>query len=46
LVATAPGHREVPDAWAAYNSASPPVTLPDYLTALATAFAAGFLQHD
>jgi flavin-dependent dehydrogenase len=45
LVATAPGHREVPDAWAAYNGASTPVSLPDYLTALATAFAAGFLQH-
>ncbi|MBM4183955.1 MAG: NAD(P)/FAD-dependent oxidoreductase [Gemmatimonadetes bacterium] len=45
LVASAPGHGEVPDAWAAYNGAAPPVTLPDYLTALATAFAAGFLQH-
>ena len=35
----------VPDGWAAYNGAAPPVTLPDYLTALSTAFAAGFLVH-
>jgi flavin-dependent dehydrogenase len=43
LVASAPGHAEVPDAWAAYNGVAPPVTLPDYLTALSTAFAAGLL---
>ncbi len=35
----------VPDAWTAYNGVAPPVTLPDYLTALASAFAAGFLRH-
>ena len=45
LVAVAPFHAEVPDGWAAYNARSAPVTLPDYLTALATAFAAGFLEH-
>lgn len=36
---------DVPDGWSAYNEAASPVTLPDYLTALATAFAAGFLVH-
>ena len=45
LVVAAPGHAEVPDAWAAYNGIAPPVALPDYLTALATAFAAGLLEH-
>lgn len=45
LVAVAPDHADVPEAWAAYNRVAPPVTLPDYLTALATAFAAGFLEH-
>jgi flavin-dependent dehydrogenase len=45
LVASAPDHAEVPDAWAAYNGGAAPVTLPDYLAALATAFAAGFLEH-
>lgn len=45
LVEVAPLHSEVPDGWAAYNGVAPPVTLPDYLTALATAFAAGILQH-
>jgi hypothetical protein len=45
LVEVAPQHSEVPDGWAAYNGVAPPVTLPDYLTALATAFAAGILEH-
>ena len=36
---------EVPDGWAAYNAKAPPVPLPDYLAALATAFAAGLLEH-
>jgi len=45
LVVAAPGRAEVPDAWAAYNGIAPPVALPDYLTALATAFAAGLLEH-
>lgn len=39
-------HPDVPDGWAAYNGVAPPVTLPDYLTALATAFAVGILEHD
>lgn len=46
LAHVAPRHPEVPDGWAAYNGVAPPVTLPDYLTALATAFAAGVLEHD
>jgi hypothetical protein len=46
LVEIAPRHGDVPDGWAAYNGVAPPVTLPDYLTALATAFAAGVLEHD
>ena len=45
LVDVAPHHPDVPDGWAAYNGRAAPVTLPDYLTALATAFAAGFLEH-
>ncbi len=45
LVEIAPLHEDVPDGWAAYNKAASPVTLPDYLSALATAFAVGFLEH-
>jgi flavin-dependent dehydrogenase len=45
LVATVPSHAEVSEAWAAYNGTAPPVTLPDFLSALAAAFAAGFLEH-
>jgi len=45
LVEVVPRHTEAPDGWASYNDVAPPVTLPDYLTALATAFAAGFLEH-
>jgi halogenation protein CepH len=45
LVQVAPRYEEVPDGWTAYNALSAPVSLPDYLTALATAFAAGFLEH-
>ena len=42
IVAT---HGEVPDLWSAYNAAGAPVGLPDFLTALSIAFAAGFLEH-
>jgi len=45
LVEQATTHRTVPDAWSAYNAAGPAATLPDYLTALSTAFAAGLLEH-
>ena len=45
LVDVAPQHRDVPDGWSAYNAGAPSVALPDYLTALATAFAAGLLEH-
>lgn len=45
LVEVAPGRSGVPEGWEAYNAEAPPVTLPDYLAALATAFAAGLLQH-
>jgi flavin-dependent dehydrogenase len=46
LVDMAPRHRDVPDGWNAYNAGAPAVALPDYLTALATAFAAGLLEHE
>lgn len=46
LVEVAPRHDEVPDGWAAYNAVASPVTLPDYLTALATAFAARLLEFE
>lgn len=45
IVQIAPQHADVPDGWTAYNGVAAPVTLPDYLTALSTAFAAGFLRH-
>jgi len=44
LIEIAPRHDQVPDGWAAYNNVAAPVTLPDYLTALATAFAARILE--
>lgn len=46
LVEVAPAHAQVPEGWSAYNGVASPVTLPDYLTALSTAFAAGFLDHE
>jgi flavin-dependent dehydrogenase len=45
LVRMAPQHSDVADGWTAYNDVAPPVSLPDYLTALATAFAARLLEH-
>jgi flavin-dependent dehydrogenase len=45
VVEVAPRHAQVPDGWVAYNAGAPAVTLPDYLAALATAFAAGLLEH-
>jgi hypothetical protein len=45
LVEVAPLHAAVPDGWVAYNATAPPVSLPDYLAALATSFAAGLLEH-
>jgi flavin-dependent dehydrogenase len=41
----APEYDQVPDLWSAYNGVAAPVPLPDFLTALATAFAAGLLEH-
>ena len=41
----APEHDQVPELWSAYNGVEVPVPLPDFLTALATAFAAGVLEH-
>ena len=41
----APEHDQVPELWSAYNGVEAPVPLPDFLTALATAFAAGLLEH-
>lgn len=43
LLDVVPRHDDVADGWAAYNAVAPPVTLPDYVTALSTAFAAGLL---
>jgi flavin-dependent dehydrogenase len=45
VVRMAPDHDAVPDVWAAYNAAGSPVSLPDFLVALSTAFAAGLLEH-
>jgi hypothetical protein len=45
VVETSLDHGDVPGGWDAYNAVSPPVTLPDYMAALATAFAAGLLEH-
>jgi len=36
---------DVAELWAAYNGVAPPVSLPDFLVGLSTAFAAGFLVH-
>lgn len=46
LVELAPGHEDVPDLWSAYNRAEAPVDLPDFITALAAACAAGFLTTE
>lgn len=45
VVDVAPRYPSVPDGWREYNAESPSVSLPDYLAALATAFAAGLLEH-
>jgi 2-polyprenyl-6-methoxyphenol hydroxylase-like FAD-dependent oxidoreductase len=45
VVRLAPEHTDVPSLWTAYNGESPPVPLPDFLTGLSTAFAAGLLKH-
>ena len=45
LIEIAPAYQDVPEGWSAYNGIASPVTLPDYLVALSTAFAAGFLAH-
>ena len=43
LIELAPSHQQVPDLFEAYNRRRAPVSLPDFLTALATAVARGFL---
>lgn len=43
LIELAPHHRRVPDLFEAYNRRHAPVSLPDFLTALATIVARGFL---
>lgn len=43
LVARAEEHDDVAALWARYNEVAPPVSLPDFLTALSTALAAGIL---
>lgn len=44
LVELAPREESVPATWEAYNRVAPPVSLPDFLTAISTAVAAGFLE--
>jgi len=46
LVELAPRHEDVPDLWSAYNRTEAPVDLPDLITALAAACAAGFLATE
>lgn len=43
MIELAPSHQQVPDLFEAYNRRRAPVSLPDFLTALATAVARGFL---
>ena len=43
LIELAPEYRQVPDLFDAYNKRHAPVSLPDFLTALATVVARGFL---
>jgi flavin-dependent dehydrogenase len=45
LLEEAPRHDEVPELWSSYNRAATPVSLPDFLTALSIAYAAGFLEQ-
>jgi hypothetical protein len=45
VVEVAPLHEDVAAGWEAYNAGGAPVGLPDYLAALATAFAARLLEH-
>jgi hypothetical protein len=46
LVDLAPSHSEVPDLFDAYCRTSGPVALPDFLYALATALAKGWLVSE
>jgi len=46
LVALAPSQAEVPELWEAYGRSGPGVPLPDFLTGLAVACSAGFLDFD
>jgi 2-polyprenyl-6-methoxyphenol hydroxylase-like FAD-dependent oxidoreductase len=46
LLDLAPSHTQVPDLFDAYNRAHAPVPLPDFLTALATTLARGWLIID
>ena len=45
LVELAPQFDQVPDIWNGYNEKEAPVSLPDFLIGLSTAFAAGLLIH-
>ncbi|HIF56627.1 MAG TPA: FAD-dependent oxidoreductase [Gemmatimonadetes bacterium] len=45
LVELAPQFDQVPDIWNGYNEKEAPVSLPDFLVGLSTAFAAGLLLH-
>ncbi len=46
VVDQATRHDDVAELWATYNGIGTPVALPDFLAALATAFAAGLLEHE
>ena len=46
IVELAPTYDDVPELWTRYNAESAPVSLPDFLMGLSTAFAAGLLVHE
>ena len=46
LIDMAPEHSQVPDLFEAYNRRHPPVSLPDFLSALSTVVANGWLVQD
>lgn len=45
VIELAPQHEQVPDIWERYNETETPVSLPDFLVGLSTAFAAKLLIH-
>ena len=45
VIELAPQYEQVPDIWERYNETETPVSLPDFLVGLSTAFAAKLLIH-